>query len=69
LCWSVGAGGNGGQRSQDPLCIRYNIVSETALKDAANKLDSYLAAKQIEADQRKDEIAFGEKTVKKQAVN
>jgi len=39
------------------------------LKDAANKLDSYLAAKQIEADQRKDEIAFGEKTVKKQAVN
>ena len=48
---------------------RYNIASETDLKDAANKLDSYMAAKQIEADQRKDEIAFGEKTVKKQAVN
>jgi hypothetical protein len=48
---------------------RYNIVSETDLKDAANKLDSDMAAKQIEADQRKDETALGEKTVKKQAIN
>jgi len=50
---------------------RYNIVSETDLKDAARKLDAYMVTKQNEIDQQKEagEVAFDENTVKKEAVN
>jgi len=43
--------------------LGYNIVSETDLKDAARKLDAYMATKQDEIDR------FGEKTVKDEDVN
>ena len=50
---------------------RYNIVSETDLKDAARKLDAYMVTKQNEIDQQKEagEVAFDENRVKKEAVN
>jgi integrase len=50
---------------------RYNIVSETDLRDAASKLDSYIAVKQseIEKQNQSGESEFGENTVKKPAVD
>ena len=50
---------------------RYNIVSETDLRDAASKLDSCIAVKQSEIEKQNEsgESEFGESTVKKQAVN
>ena len=50
---------------------RYNIITKTDLKNAADQKGRYMAAKQSEIEQqsKSGETVFGENTVKKDAVN
>jgi hypothetical protein len=50
---------------------RYNIITKTDLKNAADQKGRYMAAKQSEIEQqsKSGETVFGENTVKKEAVN
>jgi integrase len=50
---------------------RYNIITKTDLKNAAEQKSRYMAEKQNEIERQAEsgEAAFGENTVKKEGVN